>query len=70
MRQSLSLFLEAVETTTTRDVPFEDRDGAWGTSIVRPSGPGWRVVDTRHDRHTKWVRRRLIVPSKARGGRR
>ena len=59
--QSPSLFFEVIETVTTRDVPFEDRDGSWGTSIVRPSGPGWRIADARRERHTKWVRRRPVV---------
>jgi hypothetical protein len=69
--ESPSLFFELIETVTTRDAAFEDRDGSWGTSIVRPSGPGWRIADARRERHTKWVRRRpVIVRSKAREGRR
>ena len=58
--QPPSLFFEIVETITTRDEPFEGRDGSWGTSIVRPSGPGWRIADARRERHTKWVRRPVV----------
>jgi hypothetical protein len=70
--QPAVLFFEVIETVTTRDAAFEDSDGSWGTSIVRPNGPGWRIADVRRERHTKWVRRRpvSIVPSKTSGRRR
>jgi hypothetical protein len=63
--QPAVLFFEVIETVTTRDAAFESRDGSWGTSIVRPNGPGWRIADARRERHTKWIRRRpVVVPSK------
>ena len=65
-----SLLFEVIEVTTTRDAPFEDRDGSWGTSIVRPNGPGWRIAHHR-ERHTRWIRRRPVVwpRSRSRGAR-
>ena len=56
---SPSLFFEVIETVTTRDESFEDRDG-WGTRRVRPPGPGWRI-DHDRERHTRWFRRRPVV---------
>jgi hypothetical protein len=50
-------FLEFVETAETRDRPFVDRDGAWGSRVVRPNGDGWRVLDAHRERFT----RRLVV---------
>lgn len=53
------LFLEIVESITTRDVSFEDNDGAWGTRRMRPPGAGWRI-DHDHERRTRWIRRRAV----------
>jgi hypothetical protein len=44
-----------VEEVTTRDAPFEDRFGGWGTRRVRPAGDGWRIAGER-ERATTWVR--------------
>jgi hypothetical protein len=54
-------FLELVETITTRDRPFTDPDGGWGSRIVRPNGHGWHVLAAHRERFTTWVRRRLVV---------
>jgi hypothetical protein len=59
-------FLELVETAETRDRPFVDRDGAWGTRIVRPNGHGWRVLDAHREHFTLWIRRRLVVRNPSR----
>lgn len=52
-----ALFGELIESIITRDAPFEDRDGAWGSRISR----GWRVIDAHRERHTKWTRRTPII---------
>jgi hypothetical protein len=39
--------VEITETVTTCDQPFTDRDGSWGTRIVRPPRPDWKVADGR-----------------------
>lgn len=51
------LFAELIETRTTRDQPFEDADGSWGSRITRPPGRGWRVADYSRDKKTRWMRR-------------
>ncbi|MER9563502.1 hypothetical protein [Mesorhizobium sp. M0571] len=56
-----ALFAELIETAVTRDEPFSDPDGSWGTRIVRPAGKGWRISDAHRDRHTKWMRRTPII---------
>jgi hypothetical protein len=55
------MFVEAIEHIETKDVPFIDRDGAFGARIVAPAGGGWRVLDASRERSTKWVRRRSIA---------
>jgi len=67
--RQLPLFLEVIETTVTRDRPFEADDGAWGSRIARPQGRGWRVSDFSHDRKTTWLRRRPVVPAQRISGR-
>ena len=54
------LFTEIVEIIETRDTPFEDEDGGWGSRVTRPPGAGWRVLDSRRERHTKWQRFRAV----------
>jgi hypothetical protein len=54
-------FVEVIETITTLDRLFTDREGAWGSFIVRPSGQGWRGHEARSDRRTVWERRRFVV---------
>jgi hypothetical protein len=62
------LFAELVESAVTRDQPFEDPDGSWGTRIARPAGKRWRS-DFSHDKRTGWTRRRPIVPPRRIAGR-
>ena len=50
------LFADLVETVVTRDEPFDDEHGGWGTRRVPPSGKGWRI-DRDRERATRWVRR-------------
>jgi hypothetical protein len=52
--------IEVVETVVTRDQPFCDRDGAWGTRSTPPPGEGWRVVDYGNEKRTRWERPRLV----------
>ena len=54
--RQFSLFAELVETATTRDAVLDDE-----IRIVPPPGPGWRVIDSRRERHTRWQRRRPVV---------
>jgi len=56
-----SLFGELIEYASTRDAPFEDPDGGFGTRIVRPAGKGWRISDYSHERRTTWTRRRAVI---------
>jgi hypothetical protein len=58
---ALSLFAELIERVETRDEPFTDRDGAWGTRIAKPPGKGWRVLDFSREKTTVWMRRIPIV---------
>ncbi|VTZ60544.1 hypothetical protein EMEDMD4_170037 [Sinorhizobium medicae] len=51
------LFVELIETRTTRDQPFEAADGSWGSCVSRPPGRGWRIIDSSHDKRTCWIRR-------------
>ncbi len=57
----LPLFGELIENLWTRDEPFETPDGSFGARIVRPTGYGWRIVDFRRDKRTRWQRRQPIV---------
>lgn len=50
------LFAEVIESLNTRDAPFVNPDGAWGTRRARPLGAGWRL-DRDRERHSAWVRR-------------
>lgn len=54
-RDQLSLFLELVEATTTRDERFCE-----GTRPVPPCGAGWFIADYGDEHATTWTRRRLI----------
>jgi hypothetical protein len=63
-------FLELLEIAETRDRLFTDPDGSWGSCVVKPNGPGWRVRDFNRERHTTWERRRLIVRNPGRRERR
>ena len=57
------------EIRETRDHPFVDPDGGWGTRVTRPEGSGWRVIDFSHDKRTRWMRRRAVIPSQLLSGR-
>jgi len=59
-REQFILFNELVETEVTRDQPFADRDGSWGTRSTPPSGEGWTIADFGDEHATRWERRRLI----------
>jgi hypothetical protein len=59
------LFPEITETAETRDAPFIDGDGSWGTKPQAPNGDRWTVEDFSDERRTKWTRTRL-VPSRGR----
>jgi hypothetical protein len=54
--QQLPLFVEVIETRTTRD--RVTADAVW---IEPPLGRGWRVADSHRERHTKWQRRKPVV---------
>ena len=54
------LFNELVETEVTRDQPFADRDGSWGTRSTPPSGDGWTIADNGDEHSTRWKRRRFL----------
>jgi hypothetical protein len=49
-----------IETEVTRDQPFADRDGSWGTRSTPPSGEGWRIADFGDEHATRWERPRLL----------
>ena len=49
-----------IETEVTRDQPFADRDGSWGTRSTPPSGEGWTIADYGDEHATRWERRRLL----------
>jgi hypothetical protein len=55
------LLLEIVETAETRDRPFTNGDGSWGSAPQTRSGSGWRVVDYSREKWTGWQRRRWLV---------
>jgi hypothetical protein len=52
---TLQLFIELVESTTTRDEPFAE-----GTRPVPPPGDGWMIADFADEHATTWTRTRLI----------
>jgi hypothetical protein len=45
-----------VEIAITRDEWRRAPCGGWGTFPSRPPGPGWVVVDSTHDKRTRWRR--------------
>jgi hypothetical protein len=46
-----------IAIATTRDFVIHERDGSWWTRPAPPDRrPGWRIHDTRRERHTIWVR--------------
>lgn len=61
--QQIPLFLEVIETATTRD--RVDDDAVW---IRPPPGQGWIVTDAHRERFTTWARRRpVVLPRRRRG---
>jgi hypothetical protein len=58
--------LFVIETSVTRDEPFGEDGGGWGSRPKVPLGDGWRIVDfLSSEKRTRWERRRL-VPSRGR----
>lgn len=54
-------FADVIEVRVTRDTPFENDDGTWGSMITPPPGRGWVPIDSHRERHTKWQRRTPVV---------
>ena len=65
-----ALFDELIETAWTGDERFDDLlclnpdpdcRGCSGTRPVRPYGAGWRISNFRHEKRTRWTRRRAVI---------